>query len=138
QGVHERIVAIPPVADELLLLLRPDVEELGVGPRLLQGGVVFFLGRRAAVVEDDDGGRVAIAPEMLVVLLHRLADVPEPVRRDDEVHLGVSHHSALWRKGAARGAGERACPAARAYGNRRGPPRASQVRLSEDALVPWK
>ena len=109
EGVHEREVAVaavagaeqvldqplqplvaqPPVevGEELLLLPRADVVQVVVRPGLLQERVVLLLVGRAGVVEDDHRHRVAVAPEVLVVVLDRLAHVPQPVRGDDEEQI---------------------------------------------------
>src|SRR5262245_60531217 len=69
---------------EGLLLGRTDVEELAPRPRRLEKAVVLTVARDDRIVEDDDPRRVSAIPEHLVVLLDRLADVSEAVRRDDE------------------------------------------------------
>ena len=113
ERVHERVVAVaavagpeqvldqplqplvpqPPVqvGEELLLLPRADVVEVVVRLGLLQQRVVFLLVGRAGVVEDDHPHRVAVAPEVLVVVLDRLAHVPQPVGGDDEEQVFLWH-----------------------------------------------
>jgi hypothetical protein len=109
QRVHERVVSIAAVArpeeifdqrlellvaqplvdvgDELLLLARPDVVQLVVRARLFQQGIVH----RAGVVEDNHVYRVAVPPEVLVVELDRLADIPKSVGGNDKEQIFRMH-----------------------------------------------
>jgi len=45
----------------------------------LEQGIVLFLIRRTGIVEDHDGHRVAVAPEMIVVLLDGLPDLSQSI-----------------------------------------------------------
>jgi hypothetical protein len=96
QVLHERLqlpVLQPAVQEreELLLLPRPDVEEVVVGRRLFEDWIVLFVVRGARVVENDDRYRVSVAPEVLVVLLHGLADVTQSIGRNDEIEVLALH-----------------------------------------------
>src|ERR1019366_5034795 len=115
ERVHERIIAVPAVArpeqvlhegleflvsqpavqkrEELLFLPRPDVEQGVVRSRLLESWVVLLVVRGARVVEDDDRNRMSVAPEVLVVLLHGLADVAQSIGGNNEIQVAVLHWS---------------------------------------------
>src|SRR5262249_2162743 len=54
-------------------------------------GIVFFLVRRAGVIEDDHPDRMAVAPEVFVVLLDGFAHVPQAVGWDDEKQVFLLH-----------------------------------------------
>jgi hypothetical protein len=62
-----------------------------VRARLLQKGEVFFLIGGAGVIEDDHADRMAIAPEMFVVVLDGLAHIPQPICGNDEKQLLFLH-----------------------------------------------
>jgi hypothetical protein len=79
------------VREELLFLARADVEERVVRPRLLQQRKVLLLVRRARVVEDHEADRMPVPPEVLIVFLHGLADVPQSVRGNDERQVLLFH-----------------------------------------------
>src|ERR1019366_8428004 len=77
--------------EEPFLLLRPDVVDRIVrGVGLEQRVVLLPVGRRA-VVEHDDPHFVPVAPEVLVVRINRLRDIPETVGGNHEGQLGFSH-----------------------------------------------
>ena len=112
EGVHEGVVAVAAVAgteqvlderlqplvpqpaveigEELLLLVRADVVELVVRPRLLQQRDSTFPGWPGWSRRTRSSGSVAVAPEMLVVG-SSLADVTETIGRDDEAELFGVH-----------------------------------------------
>ncbi len=99
----QALIPQPPaqVADKLLFLAWPDVEQLGVRFCLLESRVVFLLGSGAAVVKDDHGGRVPVSPEMLVVLFDCFANIAEPVGRNYEIDIAFAHRLTISGAGAA-------------------------------------
>ena len=75
------------------LFLGADIEKVVMSASLLQQRVVLLLIGGAGVVQDEKPDRVAVAPEMFVVLPNGFSDITKTVSGDNKKQVWILHVS---------------------------------------------